>query len=160
MHTASDTRKGVYSVLRELLSRNPATGLLTSDRIFRVLLAEIARGERYGNPLSCILLRLPGLSTAADELRLQVASRVADVMRNTDHAAVWGEEAFLLVLPETGEAGAQQFTTKLKQALGNLDIDSDLAGNDELTARTTIATRRAGDDADAILDRLGTSARF
>jgi GGDEF domain-containing protein len=147
---------GTASLLRELREKDTKTGLLTSARIFRVLLGEIARSDRYGNPLSCILLQIQGLKSASDEARLKLTSRLADVMRNTDFAGVWGEDEFLLVLPETNREGALGFAAKVEQTLGALIEDLDQRDG-PLFVATHVTNWQSGDDADAILSRLHSS---
>lgn len=151
--TANDTRAAA-SLLRELRDRDTETGLLTAVRIYRVLLGEIARSDRYGNPLSCILLQIRSLEELPVDARLMLTSRLADVMRNTDFAGVWDREAFLLVLPETSEQGARMFSEKVGKALG--DRSAGLPGIDpaDISITTRVTTWRTGDDADAILGRL------
>lgn len=156
MNIATDT-KGTVSLLRELRDRDTETGLLTRNRIYRTLLSETARSSRYGNPLSCILLRVEGLGAVQPDDRLVLTSRVADVMRNTDYAGVWTEDEFLLVLPETDNAGAQGFATKLEQALNDLGIRLSGNGGAKLAVKTRVANWQTGDDADALLTRLSTS---
>lgn len=158
MNTSIDSIAGAASLLRELRDRDSETGLLTANRLYRALLGEIARSERYGNTLSCVLVRIPGLSTAESEARLKLANKLADNMRNTDYAGIWDDDEFLLVLPETDEPGARDFAAK---------VDAELTG---LAARVTetdripeIITRvtawTTGDDAEAVLHRLETKTR-
>lgn len=156
MNTSMNNVAGTASLLRELREKDTETGLLTSVRIFRVLLGEIARSDRYGNPLSCILLQLHGLTTASDETRLELTARLADVMRNTDFAGVWGDDEFLLVLPETNHEGARGFAAKVEQALGTLIEDTDKPDG-PITMTTHVTNWQSGDDADAILNRLHSS---
>ena len=151
---ASMDNQGAASLLRELRDRDTETGLLTSVRIYRVLLGEIARSDRYGNPLSCILLQLTGLESLPAEARLALSSRLADVMRNTDFAGVWDHEAFLLVLPETSDEGARMFSRKVEQALDDLIRTSNRIDESAVSINARVTTWQSGDDADALLNRL------
>ena len=151
MSDANTQSQITASLLRELTERDGETGLFTSTRVYRMLLGEVARSERYGNPLSCMLLRLRGLSSAPEDARLKMASRLADVMRNTDFAAVWNPNEFLVVLPETTELGAQAFSRKLDQVL------TELGSTFGIGIEMSIATLRKGDDADEILRRLSST---
>lgn len=159
MPSPNTHESGVASLLRELRDRDTDTGLLTPWRVFQCLLGEVARSERYGNKLSCLLLELRGFSAADDETRLKLTTRLADVMRNTDYAGDWGEGEFLLVLPETDDDGARAFDNKLKSALAELDLPAGTGGEPSVTITTSITTRLGGDDARAILTRLGTEIR-
>lgn len=159
MNTVTKIHEGEASLLRELRERDSETGLLTSGRIYRALLSEVARTTRYGNPLSCVLVRVMGLGTAGPDLRLQLANRLADSMRNTDHAGVWDDEEFLLVLPETDEAGARRFVGKVESDLTALAAYLGAAHGVALAIITRIATWQEADDAAAILRRLETKPR-
>lgn len=154
--TNSNETQAAASLLRELRDRDTETGLLTAVRIYRVLLGEIARSDRYGNPLSCMLLQVQGLKSAAPGDRLAMTSRLADVMRNTDFAGVWDEEEFLLVLPETNATGAQGFASKMKRTLGELVHGLSKADGADFHIETRVTTWQSGDDADAVLNRLLT----
>lgn len=156
MNTAPDS---AASLLRELRDRDSETGLLTANRIYRALLSEIARTRRYGNPLSCVLVNLQGLSSAGHETRLRLANRLADVMRDTDYAGIWDDEEFLLVLPETDDPGARRFVAKVEEELSNLASRLDSRQGATLMIATRITTWIDGDDADAILERLETKTR-
>lgn len=156
MNTASNATEVTASLLRELRDRDTETGLLTAGRVYRALLGEIARTRRYGNPLSCVLVHLQGLSAAGRDTRLRLANRLADVMRDTDYAGIWDEEEFLLVLPETDEPGARLFVGKVEDQLTTLASRLGAPHGTTLLIATRITTWRDGDDADAILERLET----
>lgn len=153
------SNEGTTSLLRELRDRDTETGLSTESRIYRALLAEIARSERYGNPLSCVLVQVQDLAAGNQTARFQLANRLATVMRNTDYAATWGPDEFLLVLPETDEAGARSFTDKVEKELS--DRASALEGIDgpPPSIMTRVTAWQRGDDAEAMLERLETKTR-
>lgn len=158
MNTSINNLEGTASLLRELRDRDSETGLLTANRLYRALLGEIARSGRYGNILSCVLVRIPGLSTAKPEARLKLANKLADSMRNTDYAGIWDADEFLLVLPETDEPGARDFAAKIDAELTDLAARVSDDGNiPEIIIRVTTWT--SGDDAEAILHRLETKTR-
>ena len=159
MNTASKIPESTASLLRELRDRDGETGLLTSGRLYRALLSEVARTTRYGNPLSCVLIRVPGLGSAGPDIRLQLANRLADSMRNTDYAGIWDDEEFLLVLPETDESGARRFVGKVESDLTALAAYLGAAHGVALAIITRITAWQEADDAAAILTRLETSPR-
>jgi GGDEF domain-containing protein len=151
--------KGTASLLRELRDRDGETGLLTATRLYQALLAEIARSSRYGNPLSCVLVRIRGLDQDQDTARFELANRVAVVMRNTDYAGLWHEDEFLLVLPETNEAGARGFAAKLQDELVDVTARFTEGKGPAPTVAASITGWRTGDDAEAMLARLEATAR-
>ena len=48
MSATIDMTHDTASLLRELRDRDSETGLLTTNRLYRALLAEVARSRRYG----------------------------------------------------------------------------------------------------------------
>lgn len=156
MSTSADMFEGPVSLLRELRDRDSETGLLTASRLYRALLSEIARSARYGNPLSCVLVEVRGLDKKEREARLQLANRLAVVMRNTDHAGLWDHDVFLLALPETDEPGVQSFTEKTREELDDLTSGLKAAGSGNVSIDIRATTWKAGDDAAAMLRRLET----
>lgn len=159
MNASTDVNSGAVSLLRELRDRDSETGLLTATRLYQALLSEIARSERYGNPLACVLLQVRGLGPEQGTTRVEMTNRVAVVMRNTDYAGIWRDDEFLLVLPETDDAGARRFADKVKKELTDLAglYRQDDKANFEVITRVTGWT--TGDDAKAMLERLETRTR-
>jgi len=156
MSATAEMTDSTASLLRELRDRDTETGLLTANRLYRALLAEVARSRRYGNPLCCVLLQVQGLAEDRHDARFQLANRVAVVMRNTDYAGLWQEDEFLLVLPETDEAGGRGFADKVKDELTELASGFDEAPGPAPTIVTRATAWQAGDDAESMLERLQT----
>lgn len=159
MSASIEMNNGAVSLLRELRDRDSETGLLTARRLYQALLSEVARSGRYGNPLACVLVQVQGLDEDQHTARLQLANRVAVVMRNTDYAGTWQEDEFLLVLPETDEAGAQRFAAKVKQEMTNLTSSFNEADGPVPAIVTRVTSWKTGDDAEAMLARLETKTR-
>lgn len=159
MSASIDMTDGTAKLLRELRDRDSETGLLTPRRLYQALLSEVARSGRYGNDLSCVLLEVRGLDSDQRTARLQLANRVAVVMRNTDYAGLWQDDEFLLVLPETDEAGARGFAAKVQKELTDLASTFSEAGGPAPTVDMRVTAWQTGDDAEAILERLETKTR-
>jgi len=159
MSATIDMTHDTASLLRELRDRDSETGLLTTNRLYRALLAEVARSRRYGNRLSCVLLQVQGLGADRQSARFELTNRVAVVMRDTDYAGIWQDDEFLLVLPETDEAGARGFADKVKSELTDLAASFDEAEGPAPTIVTRVTTWQPGDDAEAMLERLETKTR-
>lgn len=159
MNTRASTIDGPMSLLRELRNSDPDTGLLTFSNLYEALLREVARSERYGNMLSLLHIKVPALvahdSSGDDPLLLQLASRLADNVRNIDYAARWSITEFLVVLPETDNAGAQQCADKISSAIEDL-----LESHDKHDTSVTIeiVEWQSGDDVSRLLARTGIRA--
>jgi len=118
------------SVRVEELSRRCA-GLETVDRLTglpnhsvfqEVLTREFRRAERYGSPLSLVLLdidRFRSLNESyghhwGDRLLQQVARDLRSMVREVDLAARYGGEEFALLLPETGAEPALKVASRAR----------------------------------------------
>jgi diguanylate cyclase (GGDEF)-like protein len=128
-------RPGVRE-LRELLaplvqraSIDPLTGLANRGAFERALATEVARARRHERLLALVLLDVAGLKSindrlghlAGDRALLRTAERLRELSRASDLVARWGGDEFVVVLPETGRAGALAFVRKVERALRSRD---------------------------------------
>lgn len=97
------------------------TGLYNQRWIMESLEREIRRAERFGTPLSVLMVDLDGLKTindqqghaAGDCVLRHVAGRIARVLRQFDGAARVGGDEFVVMLPATNLRGAQRVARRL-----------------------------------------------
>ncbi|MGH8108291.1 MAG: diguanylate cyclase domain-containing protein [Arenimonas sp.] len=120
----------------ELLSRQSREDALTTlanRRCFdEQLLVEIQRAQRYGHPLSLVLLDLDNFKqindsaghSAGDEVLKVVALLMKSHARVTDLVARIGGEEFALLLPEQTEQGAESAANLLLDAIAAYDFSS------------------------------------
>ncbi|WP_028584451.1 GGDEF domain-containing protein [Desulfogranum mediterraneum] len=94
----------------------------------------LVRAHRYGQHLSIIVFDLDGLGRINDghgfECGDLVLSRLARAMEeqirtDIDLLCRWGEDDFLLILPETAVRGAARLAQRLHKSLEGLDIGFD-----------------------------------
>jgi diguanylate cyclase (GGDEF)-like protein len=98
------------------------TGLLRREAILEQLDRELERALRYGRPLTLAMADLDHFKQvndqrghlAGDALLRRIAQVVAGELRSTDWIGRYGGEEFLLVLPETGMAGAAAVAEKIR----------------------------------------------
>ena len=110
---------------RALAVMDPLTGLANYRRMTEVLRAEIVRSERTRRPFSILFLDLDGLKKINDrEGHLagnRALCRVAETLRRTcrkmDTAARFGGDEFVVVLPETEDAGALRVADRVSAGL-------------------------------------------
>ncbi len=107
-----------------LLSLTDDLTALPNRRAFmRRLEDEVGRVQRYGNPLSLILLDLDAFKSindkhghaGGDEVLRTYARRVLSIFRHHDLVARYGGEEFAVLLPNTDNAGAMAAITKVQK---------------------------------------------
>lgn len=111
--------------LRELAITDALTGLPNYRRLVDVLKGEIARAERADHQFAVLFLDMDGLKVINDEYGHLAGSRavcrVAEVLRrsvrSTDTPARFGGDEFLVILPDTKEAGARLVAQRLSDRL-------------------------------------------
>ena len=134
--------------------KDPATGLLNKSAILQALDLQVSRSRRYQNPLSVVKL---SLSTAdgnpCDKKQIQATSNLLkDQIRWADQVGFLDKSAFLIILPETSQADAQQLVRKLCCA-----EKSPLSQDSGITSTFTIEEWIKGDDPRKLLKRLKES---
>jgi diguanylate cyclase (GGDEF)-like protein len=109
---------------RELSITDDLTGLFNSRHFFDRLKAEVERTNRYGHPLSLLILDLDNFKKyndifghiAGDEVLEKTGEILHRSLRKTDSAYRYGGEEFAIILPETGGRKAVHFAERLRVA--------------------------------------------
>jgi len=134
----------------EVLSfRDPLTGLYNHRAFQERLYEEMARAQRYEQPLSLILCDLDNFGQINSRLGYQIGDetlrRLATAVfmpsaqlpnRKSDVAARFGGELFALVLPETAKAGATIKAERMRELVVELPAAEDI----QLSVSVGIAT--------------------
>ncbi|ABD89064.1 diguanylate cyclase (GGDEF domain) [Rhodopseudomonas palustris BisB18] len=136
---------------------DPLTGLFNRGKFDVVLGYELARAERYGNPLSLIVYDIDHFKEvndayghqAGDRVLVQLSAIVSAAIRQTDLLVRWGGEEFVLVLPDTDGATARLVAEKLRQAIEQSGFD--LAGT--ITCSFGVSIYVEGDSVDSLVAR-------
>jgi diguanylate cyclase (GGDEF)-like protein len=101
------------------------TGLANRRQFYEVLGREYERAQRFGTPLSLILLDIDDFKQindtrghlAGDAVLLGVAASLAELIREIDLAARFGGEEFAILLPQTAQDGAAQLAERLRREI-------------------------------------------
>ena len=162
-------RKEVEALLRESENRyrelsiiDDLTRLYNSRHFYQQLKMEIDRVNRYGQPLTLLLLDLDDFKQFNDTYGHiegdQVLSRFGQVvkrcLRQTDSAYRYGGEEFTILLPMTtsgdGAVTAERIRAELKE-----EIFSPVSGNDVyITVSIGLAQYKSQEDMKAFVNRV------
>ena len=101
------------------------TGLPNRREIEERLGAEIARAQRYGHPLSILMIDLDDFKAindrfghgAGDDALRQTAGTIEGAVRSIDVAGRFGGEEFLVLLPETEPGGAEVVAERIRASV-------------------------------------------
>jgi diguanylate cyclase (GGDEF)-like protein len=117
--------------LQQLAHHDDLTGLANRHGADELLAAQLAQHRRHQRPFGVMLCDVDHLQRindehgrAAGDLVLQaVALAIRNTLRDSDIAARFSGEEFLVVLPETDSDGLAVAAEKLRAAVAALDLD-------------------------------------
>jgi len=120
--------------IEQLTLTDPLTGCLSRLHLEEHLKKELSRSSRYGHYLSVILCDVDGLKEVNESVGRRVGDQVLAgfartamqlVRQDIDTITRWGEDEFLLVLPETPIRGAGRVAARLREQFAALDCVPD-----------------------------------
>lgn len=145
----------------ERITTDSLTGLLNRQGITASLLEAMAHAERYGNPLSVALVaidELPGAQQAtgrkaADKRVQSVANLFGEALRLPDRVGRYGEDEFLVVLPQAGLKDAAKIAERIRSSAAATQASST---GKKLTGTLSIGVVRfrKGEDLERLLTRV------
>ncbi len=117
----SETRYRTLSVTDSL------TELYNSRRFYEELQVEVERAERYGHPLSLLLLDIDNFKhfndtyghLEGDEVLIRLGQVVQRCLRKTDSAYRFGGEEFTIILPDTAGDAATVLAERIREEFAN-----------------------------------------
>jgi diguanylate cyclase (GGDEF)-like protein len=128
------------------------TGLYNRRSLEHLLVREVALAERHSRPLAVFMVDMDRFKqvndthghAAGDHLLKCFADCVRITLRKTDLAFRYGGDEFVVALPQTTIAQAQQVVQKLRQAFAAVDFSSAITHLDaQPTLSIGIAERSA-----------------
>jgi diguanylate cyclase (GGDEF)-like protein len=108
-----------------LTMTDPLTGAPNRRHLFSRMESELARAERYGTPLSVLMVDVDHFKRlndaaghrAGDEVLRKVCDVLRSRVRKVDTLARYGGEEFMVLLPQTAREGAVEVGEKLRRAV-------------------------------------------
>lgn len=136
--------KALKNKVEKVSTTDDLTGLHNRKYLQERLEEEISRSKRYGTKLSCILFDLDFFKVVndmygyewGDILLKNVANKLVAMARKEDIVTRYGDEEFLLVLPNTSEENAFLFGERFRREIEKMEFIP--AGEDE-AHRVTIS---------------------
>ena len=150
--------------LTRLATRDPLTDCLNRRSFFEQFEKEWEASERYGYPLSAIMVDIDHFKrindthghAVGDEVLQQVATALTTSARDSDVVCRYGGEEFSIILPHADIASAQAAAEKFRVAIETLEF-SQL----ELTASLGVSCTGFGStDPQMLLDQADRSLYF
>ena len=129
--------KELKNKVEKVSTTDDLTGLHNRKYLQERLEEEISRSKRYGTKLSCILFDLDFFKVVndmygyewGDILLRNIANKLSAMIRKEDILTRYGDEEFLLVLPNTSEENAFLFGERFRREVEKMEFIP--AGEDE-----------------------------
>lgn len=128
---------------RESSMRDSLTRWFNRGHGDETLRVELQRSRRNGTPVSLLMFDVDHFKSlndkhghqAGDAVLMSVARHIGDLLRASDVKCRYGGDEFMIILPETPAAGAQQVAEHIRRAVSGLRI---AAGTEMLSVTTSI----------------------
>ena len=117
----------LYASMQEQARTDALTGLNNRGEFQRQLKEEEERSRRYNRSFSLLILDIDHFKTvndsyghqAGDEVLCALAARLREQSRPVDHAARYGGDELVVILPETTNEGALAFAERLRTSIAD-----------------------------------------
>ncbi len=122
--------KALKDKLERVSTTDDLTGLHNRKYLQERLEEEISRSRRYGTKLSCILFDIDFFKVVndmygyewGDILLRNIANKLSAMIRKEDILTRYGDEEFLLVLPNTSEENAFLFGERFRREVEKMEF--------------------------------------
>jgi diguanylate cyclase (GGDEF)-like protein len=146
---------------RKLSITDDLTRLYNSRHFFKQLEAEIERTNRYGHPLSLLILDLDDFKryndtyghVEGDGVLKKVGKILLLSLRKTDSAYRYGGEEFAVILPESGGKESLHFADRIRQAFANRALTGQSGLNTVVTVSIGVAQYIPAEDIATFIKR-------
>ncbi|GAB1457200.1 hypothetical protein MASR2M48_25080 [Spirochaetota bacterium] len=153
----------ILAVLRERdmlklrATTDPLTGLCNRNSTRAMLKRELSRNERYGHPLSVLMLDLDDFKhvndsfghAEGDMVLKKFSTLLLETVRQEDSVGRWGGEEFIIVLLETAHEEALLVAEKIRTAVAS----AILCSKRQITVSIGVASLVTADSIDSLVSR-------
>ncbi len=122
--------KELHDKIDEVSTTDELTGLHNRKYLQERLDAEISRARRYKTPLSCLLFDIDFFKVVndmygyewGDVLLKNFADKLKDMIRKEDVLTRYGDEEFIVILPNTSEDNAFLFAERFRRNIEKMEF--------------------------------------
>lgn len=144
--------------IERLLRTDLLTNLPNRRHFDALLTAHIDTANRYGDPLSLLLIDLDDFKAIndtyghllGDEALRRTAATLQATRRAPDVIARWGGEEFIVLSPKTDDAGAAVLAERVREAIAAMEGPEERFS---MTASIGVAQWRPGESANGLVGR-------
>jgi len=153
--------KRLQAMLEQQASTDPLTGAMNRNRLDERARFELLRSDRYGDKLSLVIMDLDHFKVVNDTHGHNAGDRVLrgfceiaqSCLRSIDMLGRWGGEEFVILLPETGPAGARIVAERIRLKLEEFRFEGDI----QVTVSMGVAGHREDEELHALLERADSA---
>ncbi len=148
-HASSALENAIrYEQAKLLTITDDLTNLYNYRYLNNILDRELLRAQRLATPLSVLFLDLDSFKAVNDshghlvgsKLLIEMASILRECVRKVDAVARYGGDEYIVVLTDTGSAGAMVVAERIRESIGNHVFLAPEGLNIRLTATIGVAT--------------------
>jgi diguanylate cyclase (GGDEF)-like protein len=161
IRTNVDALRQSESRYMELSIKDDLTGLFNQRHFYHLLQVEIERAERYGRPLSLLLIDIDDFKRfndtyghmEGDRVLERIGATIQQCVRRTDWAFRYGGEEFTVFMPETlgGQAGV--VAERIRAEFREERFRPNPGQEESKTVSIGIAQYRSGEDLKEFISR-------
>jgi two-component system cell cycle response regulator len=146
---------------RRLAAIDGLTGLTNRRAFVEAMSREVARCERYGHPLTFLMVDVDHFKAvndtfghaAGDRVLVAVAGALKHELRSCDVVARWGGEEFVVALTSTDGTGGNAAAERIRSAVEALFMRTESGELVTATVSVGVGARAAGESLDMVLER-------
>jgi len=154
-------RAKLLAEMEQLAITDALTGLYNSRQFFRQIKQEISRYQRYGRPLSLLILDIDFFKRyndtyghlEGDEVLQRIGRIISSCMRTMDTAYRYGGEEFAILLPETALKKACVVGARIKDNISNETFTPAEGITESVTISIGASELEKGEDVTAFIKR-------